>query len=108
MLGIEPRTSYMQSMRSTTELHTHLMRVFSAFVDLKNTINPVVGIYQDISEIILHESHRTVLGDAGDWTQDLIHASMRSTTELQPLLRKVLSASVGFQNPLFKIYRTDL
>ncbi len=35
MLGIEPRTSYMQSMRSTTELHTHLMRVFSAFVDLK-------------------------------------------------------------------------
>ncbi len=35
MLGIEPRTSYMQSMRSTTELHPHLMRVFSAFVDLK-------------------------------------------------------------------------
>ncbi len=35
MLGIEPRTSYMQSMRSTTELHPHLMSVFSAFVDLK-------------------------------------------------------------------------
>ncbi len=35
MLGIEPRTSYMQSMRSTTELHPHLMRGISAFVDLK-------------------------------------------------------------------------
>ncbi len=37
MLGIESRTSYMQSMRSTTELHPHLMRIFSAFVDL-NTL----------------------------------------------------------------------
>ncbi len=71
MLGIEPRTSYMQSMRSTTELHPHLTRVFFCFCRFKNTINPVVGNYQDISEIILHESHRTVLGDA---TQDLIHA----------------------------------
>ncbi len=35
MLGIEPRTSHMQSRRSTTELHPHLMRDFSAFVDLK-------------------------------------------------------------------------
>ncbi len=35
MLGIEPRTSYMQSMRSTTELHPHLMRVFSAYVDIQ-------------------------------------------------------------------------
>ncbi len=41
------------------------------FCRYTNTINPVVGNYQDKSEIILHESHRTVLGDA---TQDLIHA----------------------------------
>ncbi len=68
---MQPRTSYMQSMRSTTELHPHLTRVFFCFCRFKNTINPVVGNYQDISEIILHESHRTVLGDA---TQDLIHA----------------------------------
>ena len=26
MWGIEPQTSYMQSMRSTTELHPHLLR----------------------------------------------------------------------------------
>ncbi len=72
MLGIEPRTSYMQSMRSTTELHPHLTRVFFCFCRFKNTINPVVGNYQDISEIILHESHRTVA--RRDATQDLIHA----------------------------------
>ncbi len=136
MLGIVPRTSYMKSRRSTTELHplskkrpfcfcrftnttntvvvnyqekseiisyenhctflgdagdwtldlihekealyhwatSPLNESLFCFCRFRNTINPVVGNYQDISEIILHESHRTVLGDAGDWTQDLAHA----------------------------------
>ncbi len=56
MLGIEPWTSYMKSRRSTAELHPHLMRVFSAFVDLET-------LQIQLWEIILHESHRTVLGD---------------------------------------------
>ncbi len=35
MLGIEPMTSYMQSMRSTTELHPQLITVFSVSVGLQ-------------------------------------------------------------------------
>ncbi len=35
MLGIEPRTSYMQSMRSTTELHPRIVTNFAAYVVLQ-------------------------------------------------------------------------
>ncbi len=100
-LEMQPRTSYMQSMRSTTELHPHLTRVFFCFCRFKNTINPVVGNYQDISEIILHESHRTVLGDA---TQDLIHAKDALYHWATSLLKKVLSASVGLQIPQIQLW----
>ena len=34
MLGIEPRTSYMQSMRSTTELHPHDIRLHTRFLKI--------------------------------------------------------------------------
>ncbi len=66
MLGIEPRTSYMQSRRSTTELHPFKKKSPFCFCRFTNSTNPVVVNYQEKSEIILHESHRTVLGDAGD------------------------------------------
>ncbi len=108
MLGIEPRTSYMESMRSTTELHPHLTRVFFCFCRFKNTINPVVGNYQDISEIILLKyswkslNNNKCLEMLGIEPSTSYMRSMRSTTELHPLLRKVLSASVGFQNHLIQ------
>ncbi len=47
MLGIEPRTSYMLSMRSTTELHPHLLNSLFSFCRFTNTINPAVGTLQD-------------------------------------------------------------
>ncbi len=135
MLGIEPWTSYMKSRRSTGELHPHLMRVFSAFVDLetlqiqlweiicmkvieqcleihwatsplneslfcvcrfKNTINPVVGNYQDISEIILLKfswkslNNNKCLEVLGIEPRTSYMRSMRSTTELHPLSKKSL------------------
>ncbi len=74
MLGIEPRTSHMQSRRSTTKLHHRLTRRPFCFCRFTNITNPVVVNYQEKSEIISHENHRTFLGDAGDWTQDLIYA----------------------------------
>ncbi len=73
MLGIEPRTSYMQSRRSTTELHPLLKKRPFCFCRFTNTTNTVVVNYQEKSEIISHENHCTFLGDAGDWTLDLIH-----------------------------------
>ncbi len=74
MLGIEPRTSHMQSRRSTTKLHHRLTKSPFCFCRFTNITNPVVVNYQEKSEIISHENHRTFLGDAGDWTQALIHA----------------------------------
>ncbi len=73
MLGIEPRTSYMQSMHSTSELHPLFKKSPFCFCRFTNTTNPVVVNYQEKSEIISHENHCTFLGDAGDWTLDLIH-----------------------------------
>ncbi len=66
MLGFEPRTSYMQSMRSTTELHPRLKKSPFCFCRFTNSTNPVVVNYQEISEIISQENHRTFLGDVGD------------------------------------------
>ncbi len=73
-LEMQPRTSYMRRMRSTTELHPLLKKSPFCFCRFTNTTNPVVVNYQEKSEIISHENHRTFLGDAGDWIQDLIHA----------------------------------
>ncbi len=71
---MQPRTSYMQSRRATTELHPLFNKRPFCFCRFTNSTNPVVVNYQEKSEIISHENHRTFLGDAGDWTQDLIHA----------------------------------
>ncbi len=40
----------MRSMRSTTELHTHILASVAAYVVIKSTINPAVGILQDRNE----------------------------------------------------------
>ncbi len=50
MLGIEAKKLYIQSMRSTTELHPDVVTSFAAYVVLKNTINPAVGTLQDRNE----------------------------------------------------------
>ncbi len=77
---MEPRTSYMQSMRSTTELHPHVMRVFSAFVDLK-----VMKVIEQCLEMLGIEPRTSYM------------QSMRSTTELHPHLMRVFSAFVDLK-----------
>ncbi len=89
---------------ATSPLNESLFR----FCRFKNTINPVVGNYQDMSEIILLKfawkslNNNKCLEKLGIDPRTSYMRSMRSTTELHPLLRKVLSASVGFQNHLIQ------
>ncbi len=60
MLGIEPRTSYMQSMRSTTELHPHLGALIFVSVGLQThsiLLNDVYRTEVKFLCLYLHESN---------------------------------------------------
>ena len=61
-MRIERRTSYMQSMQST-ELHLLIWLMFFSCLYARC-----------ICDVYLWLKSPTLLGDAGDWTQDLIHA----------------------------------
>ncbi len=101
MLGIEPRTSYMQSMRSYHWATSPLSESLFCFCRYTNTINPVVGNYQDKVKLFCMKVIEQCL-EMQPRTSYM--RRMRSTTELHPLLKKVLSASVGLQIPQIQLW----